>query len=110
MNDDGAAIDRLFLIQLYPCFPPVLNAIDHPARDLRALASSRLSPILANGNPVPSEVGSNSMRICGRSFRFSVRTGWRFDCFVPIKAVSRLSLCARQKASLLELFTSEDIQ
>ena len=68
------------------------------------------SPILANGNPVPSEVGSNSMRICGRWFRFSVRTGRRFDCFVPIKAVSRLSLCARQKASLLELFTSKDIQ
>jgi hypothetical protein len=40
--------DRLFLVQLYRWFPSVLKGHhDHPARDPRALASGRLSPLLA---------------------------------------------------------------
>jgi hypothetical protein len=40
--------DRWFLIQLYTMVPvDPEGSYDHPARDPRALASSRLSPLLA---------------------------------------------------------------
>jgi hypothetical protein len=40
--------DRLFFIQLYRWFPSILKVLtNHPARDARALAQSRLSRILA---------------------------------------------------------------
>src|SRR5260370_28790963 len=39
--------DRLFFIQLYRWFPSIPEGHhDHPPRDARALASSRLSPVL----------------------------------------------------------------
>src|SRR6516165_304041 len=45
--------DRLFLIQLYRWFRRSSSHHDHPARDRRALASCRLSPVLALEIPIP---------------------------------------------------------
>src|SRR5258707_13886473 len=39
--------DRLFFIQLYRWFPAIVKVHNHPARDARALAQSRISLLLA---------------------------------------------------------------
>ena len=52
--------DRLFFIQLYRWFPSVLEGRDdHPAPDPRALASCRLSPLLAVEIALPRRPAAN---------------------------------------------------
>jgi hypothetical protein len=67
--------DRLFLVQLYRWFPSVLRAITIiPARDPGALASVRLSPVLALEIPLRSRsLSKPETKTTPTFFEFSVR-------------------------------------